>query len=130
MTDIFRPRTSRYRGGRSFVETKTNAWAAFIGFLLGRGYSSEAIASRLDDGTDPGTVRRMAQYWGLPSWGRKNDGFLPIPVTVRMRANLQARADQRGLSLEEYCRRILICASMPSDLYDAIVPEDQFEDVK
>ena len=72
----------------------------------------------------------MAQYWGLPSWGRKNDGFLPIPATVRMRANLQARADQRGLSLEEYCRRILICASMPSDLYDAIVPEDQFEDVK
>lgn len=130
MNTIFRPRTSRYRGGHAFEERRTNAWAGFIGFLLGRGYSSEAIAARLDDGTDSGTVRSMAQYWGLPSWGRKNDGFVAIPATVRMRANLQARADQRGLSLEEYCRRILICASMPVDLYDAVVPEDQFEGAK
>lgn len=127
MNTLLRPRTDRYRGGHSFEEKRTNAWAAFIGFLLGRGYSSEAIVARLDDGTDAGTVRRMAQRWGLPSWGRKNDGFLQLPVTVRTRANLQARADQHGLSLEEYCRRILICSSMPSDLYPAIVDEDQFE---
>jgi hypothetical protein len=129
MTEIFRPRTSRWRAGRTFEERRTNAWSAFIGFLLGRGLSSEAIAARLDDGTTSDTVRRMARLWELPAWGRKNDGFFVIPATVKMRANLQARADQRALSLEEYCRRILICASTPTDLYDAIVPDDQFEDV-
>lgn len=130
MTDIFRPRTSRYRGGRSFVETKTNAWAAFIGFLLGRGYSSEVIAQRLADGTDDATVRRMANYWGLPTWGRKNDGFVTIAATTRMRSIWQSRAAAHGLSMEEYCRRLLICASMPSDLFDAIVDGEQFEDVQ
>lgn len=123
----FRPRTDRHRGGHFFVENWTNAKAAFIGFLIGRGYSSEVIAQRLEDGTDVATIRRMSGYWGLPAWGRKNDGFITIPVTTRMRANMQSRADQRGLSLEEYSRRILACASMPVDLYDAIVPEDQFE---
>lgn len=126
MNDLFRPRTSRFRGGHAFEERRTNAWAAFIGFLIGRGYSSEVIARRLDDGTDDATIRRMAGYWGLPSWGRKNDGYITIPVTTRMRANMQSRAEQHGLSIEEYSRRILTCASMPVDLYNAIVPEDQF----
>ena len=130
MNEIFRPRTSRFRGGHAYEERRTNAWAAFIGFLLGRGYSSEVIAHRLDDGTDPATIRRMAQYWGLPAWGRKNDGFITIPATTRMRANLQARASAHGLSMEEYCRRLLICASMPADLFDAIVDGEQFEDVQ
>ena len=130
MTDgIFRPRTSRFRGRHTYEERQTNAWAAFIGFLIGRGYSSVAIAERLDDGTDADKVRRMANYWELPMWGRKNDGMIHIPATVRMRSNWQKRAAQHGLSLEEYCRRILICASAPDDLYDAIVDTDQFEDL-
>lgn len=126
MNTILRPRTDRHRGGHAFVEQRTNSWAAFIGFMLGRGHSSEAIAEILDDGTESGTVRSMAQRWGLPTWGRKSDGFIVIPVTQRQRANIHARAAQNGLSAEEYSRRILACASSPVDLYNAIVPEDQF----
>jgi hypothetical protein len=129
MNSILRPRTSRYRGGVAFEEKRTNAWAAFIGFLLGRGLSTEAIAERLDDGTDSGTIRRMAQKWGLPAWGRKSDGFIVVPVTMKQRAHIHARAQQHGLGDEEFCRRILTCATMPADLYDAIVPDDQFEDM-
>jgi hypothetical protein len=129
MDAMFRPRTDRQRGGHAFTETRTNAWAAFIGFMLGRGHSSEAIAEILSDGTDSGTVRRMALRWELPTWGRKSDGFIVVPVTMKQRAHIHARAQQHGLGDEEFCRRILTCATMPSDLYDAIVPEDQFEDV-
>lgn len=126
MDAIFRPRTSRYRGGHAFEERRTNAWAAFIGFLIGRGHSSEAIAERLADGTTPDTIRSMSRKWDLPSWGRKYDGFIVMPVTVRQRAHIHARAQQHGLGDEEFCRRILTCATMPDDLYPAIVPEDQF----
>lgn len=126
MNTILRPRTDRHRGGYAFVEKRTNSWAAFIGFMLGRGHSSEAIAEMLDDGTEGGTVRGMAQRWGLPTWGRKSDGFIVIPVTQRQRANIHARASQHGLSPEEFARRILACSTSPTDLYDAIVPEDQF----
>ena len=73
-TDVIqRPRTSRQRGGVAYVERKTNAWAAFIGFLLGRGYSSPAIAEILADGTCDATVRDMSKKWGLPSWGRSSE---------------------------------------------------------
>lgn len=129
MSTFFRPRTSRVRGGHAFEERRTNAWAALIGFLLGRGYSSVAISGILDDGTDDGTVRRMASRWGLPTWGRKYDGVIVVPATQRMRANLLARAQQNGLGLEEYCKRMLICGSMPVDRYRDIVRKDQFEDV-
>jgi hypothetical protein len=129
MVDFVRPRTDRHRGGHAFRESRTNAWAAFIGFMLGRGHSSEAIAQQLDDGTTHGTVREMARKWGLPSWGRKYDGFIVVPVTQRQRANIHARAQQHGMGDDEFCRRILVCSTMPADLYDAIVPDDQFEDI-
>jgi hypothetical protein len=71
----------------------------------------------------------MSRKWDLPSWGRKYDGFIVVPVTIRQRAHIHARAQQHGLGDEEFCRRILTCATTPTDLYDAIVPDGQFEDV-
>lgn len=122
---ISRPRTSRFRGGHAFEERRTNAWAAFIGFLLGRGYSSVAVAESLADGTDDATVRLMAKKWGLRA-GRDNKANLSIPLTVLQRAHIAARAGQNGLSVEEYCRRMLVCGAMPKDRYSEIVPEEQF----
>lgn len=115
--------TDRFRGGIQFVETWTNAKAGFIGFLTGRGYSSEAIAEDLSDGTSAPTIRRMWRLWGLPD---RDEAFLTIPMTVRQRSNLADRAAQHGISTEEYCRRMLICGSMPKDRYQDVVPEDQF----
>lgn len=121
------PPTTRQRGGHAFIETWTNARAALIGFLTGRGYSSIAIAEVIDDGTLPATIRLMQRKWSLHSAGYSGDQVvLSIPLTSKQRANIAARAAQRGLSVEEYCRRVLVCASMPVDLYEAIVPEDQF----
>lgn len=110
-------RTLRHRGGVAYIERRTNAWAAMIGFLTGRGYSSVAIARAVADGTTPGTVRRMWVLWGL-SRRRTN---IVIDLGGKERANLAKRADQHGLKIEEYCRRLLVHGSMPRDRYKDIV---------
>lgn len=121
-------RTSRQRGGHAFTESRTNAWAGMLGFLTGRGYSSVAIAEALGEGTSSETVRRMWTLWGLRGRGLKSrEVCIMVPMRERERANLTARAEQHGLSLEEYCRRMLICGSMPKDRYADIVPAEQFE---
>jgi len=123
-------RTSRSRGGVSYVERWTNAKAGLIGFLTGRGYSSRAIADVLDDGTSPESVRSLQQKWSLHSAGYSGDEvMIVVPLSGQQRSRLHAWAMRRGMSIEEYARRILICSSMPTDMYDAIVPEGQFEDV-
>ena len=126
---INRPRTSRWRPGRAYEEKRTNAWAAFIGFLLGRGYSSPAIEEILADGTSHATVRDMAKKWGLPSHGRSSDCFVVIPMKQRDRATMAARAQQEGLSMEEYARRFLVAGTKERATYAQVVGNDegQFE---
>lgn len=121
------PRTDRHRGGYAFIERWTNAKAAFIGWLLGRGYSSVAIAEVLDDGTDDATVREMARKWALrvPKM-RSDEVYLVVPVTVRQRANIQARAQQEGLGPEEWARQLLVCGARERATFRQVVPEDQF----
>lgn len=122
---ITKPRTSRQRGGVAYVERKTNAWAAFIGFLLGRGYSSPAIAEMLADGTSDATVRDMSKKWGLPSWGRSSECFVVVPMKQRDRATIAARAAQEGLSQEEWCRRMVVAGSRERTTYAQVVGNDE-----
>jgi hypothetical protein len=129
MDTITKPRTSRWRPGHSFEERRTNAWAAFIGFMLGRGYSTVAIAEKLDDGTTDATIRTMARKWDLPCWGKKSDGFLVIPMKERDRATITARAGQEGLGIEEYCRRFLVAGTRDRKTFGEVVHPDQFEDM-
>lgn len=117
--------TSRHRNV-SFVERWTNTKAFLIGFLTGRGYSSEQIADQLGDGTSSATIRTMWAKWQVKGVRQTDEVAVMVPMTAMARAHLYARAAQNNLSIEEYSRRLLICASMPRDLYSAIVPEDQF----
>jgi hypothetical protein len=89
-------------------------------FLTGRGWSSEAIADRLADGTSSATIRSMWASWEISG----AETALTIPLSVRERANIQARAAQHGISAEEYCHRIVVGASMPRDRYQDIVGSD------
>jgi hypothetical protein len=122
---IQRPRTSRYRPGQAYEEKRTNAWAAFIGFMLGRGYSTPAIAQRLADGTSDATIRHMSKLWGLPSWGKSSDCFVVVPMKQRDRATIAARAGQEGLSQEEWCRRLLVAGSKERATFRAVVGNDE-----
>jgi hypothetical protein len=123
LTNFRRPRTERARGGSAYVEQRTNAWAAFIGFLIGRGYSSVAVAEALSDGTSDALVREMAGKWGLPKWGRKSDCFLVVPMKMRDRATIAARAAQEGLGQEEYCRQFLVAGARERGTFRSVVKE-------
>lgn len=122
---IKRPRTSRWRPGQAFEEKRTNAWAAFVGFMLGRGYSSPLIAQRLADGTGDATVRDMAKKWGLPSHGRSSECFVVVPMKQRDRATIAARAGQEGLSQEEWCRQMLVAGSRERATFRNVVGNDR-----
>lgn len=119
-------RTSQHRGV-ALVERWSNRTAFLVGFLTGRGYSAPQVADVLDDGTSPGTVTKMWQYWRIEAVRPTDDVAIMVPLTSMQRSHLYNRAMQHGLSIEEYSRRVLTCATMPADLYDAIVPDGQFE---
>lgn len=126
------PRTSRWRGGFSFVEKWTNSRAAMLGFFIGRGYSSAAVAEMISDDegkVSDATVRCMAKKWGLPLWGKRSDCYLVIPIKERERATIHARAQQEGLGDEEYCRRFIVAGTVERATYGKVVRQDQFEDV-
>lgn len=110
--------TERYRGGIQFVERHTNHWAARIGWLTRSGYSSEAIAAELADGTTSATVRVMWAKWGMQP---RDDVQVIIPMTVRERAHLAARAEQQGIGIEEYILRSAMAVAMPRDRYAELV---------
>jgi len=100
---------NRQRGGVAFVEKWTNARAAVIGFLTGRGYSSTAIAEKTGD--DPATIRRMWALWDLEQFG--HDGSNPlilVPLKPRDRAHLAFAAGRAGMTVEAYCEAVLVAS--------------------
>lgn len=110
--------TERYRGGHQWVERWTTAKAGYVGFLTGRGYSADAIAERLNDGTKPGTVRERWADWGIEG---ERGVMIVIPVSIQERANLTSRAQQHGIPIEKYAKLLLLACSMPRDRFDEIV---------
>lgn len=118
--------TSRHQNV-SFVERWSTAKAYLVGKLTGLGYSAPQIAERLGDGTRPGTITKMWGHFGDPGVRQSDEVALMVPLTHMQRSNLFKRAQQHGLSMEEMARRLLVCATMPLDRYDELVPEDQFE---
>jgi hypothetical protein len=113
--------TDRFRVPGLAVERRTNAWAAMVGFLTGRGYMSTEIERILHDGTSCQTVRRMWKLWGLPlpETGGRRKVSVPIELSVYERTLLSAAARRQGIQPNEYLRRIAICA-LTDDLYDAV----------
>lgn len=119
-----RHQTARQRGGRLWVERRTNAWAGVVGFLTGRGHSSEAIAAQLADGTTDGTIRKAWERWGIAP-ENPFAAHLTVPVGILERAHIAARAEQNGMSIEQYCHDIIVAASMPRDRYrDLVAPKE------
>lgn len=99
--------TDRIRGGTMFTEKRTNAWAALVGFYIGRGRLAPQIASILSDGTSPGTIRSLTCSWGLPTSGRR-EAIVPVQLSAARRRKLQAEARRLRCSPEELARRLLL----------------------
>ena len=103
--------TDRQRGGVAFVERWTNARAAVIGFLTGRGNSSVAIADTLGDDTDAATIRRMWALWDLEQFGHDGtDPLVVVPLKPRDRSHLAYAAARAGMTIEAYCEAVLVAS--------------------
>lgn len=113
--------TERFRGPNLLVERWSNAKAGFVGFYLGQGKSFPEITKILSDGTSPETLRSRAYSWRLPVKGRPS-GML-VPLTSHRKRLLAEQAEKKGLSPEEFLRRIAHYA-IGGNLYDAIVDGD------
>jgi hypothetical protein len=116
-----RHHTDRYRGKQLLVERWTNAKAAHVAFLTGRGVPSTEIAEILNDGVHPATIRAMWRRWRLPMTptGGRHIATVPVPLMARERYLLTQRAKKLGLTSEEFLRRISVCA-ISDDLYAAV----------
>lgn len=97
-----------------------------MGFLAGRGHQSSDIAGFLNDGTTDATIRAMWAWAALQDFGKhKAATYVPVRLTVYERQVLSRLAAARGLSLEEWMRQIVTNAGIPTDLFNAIVPEKE-----
>jgi len=112
------PPTSRQRGGSFFIETRTGAYYGQLGYLTGLGRSAENIAEAMGDGIHPAYVRTLWRRWGLET----AEARCMVPLTNPERAMLAWRAEKRGMTPEEWLRRIA-AAAIREDLYSAIVDE-------
>ena len=112
--------TDRIRRPNQTIERRTNAWAANVGYLTGRGFQSPEIASVLHDGTSSDTVRRMWKLWGLARLGKAARAVhVPVRLSAHERRVLAQRASRKGISAEEWLRRLAVCA-IADDLYNAV----------
>ncbi|PWJ79786.1 hypothetical protein C7441_11463 [Pseudaminobacter salicylatoxidans] len=119
MSEKKRHHTERFRG--RLVERWTNAKSGYVGFLTGQGYSSVEIEKIMADGTSAPTVRGLWRRWGLPLSELRGDRRNPVTIqlTYSQRAKLVRLAEKRGLTRQEYLRRIAVCA-IADDMYEAV----------
>ncbi len=118
-----RHHTERYRG--NFITRWSVAKGAYVGFYTGLGYSSGDIEKHMADGTSRDTVRRLWKLWRLPleELGDRSRASIMVSLTHHQRAKLTRQAKKRGLTREEYIRRIIVCA-VADDMFDAIVDRE------
>lgn len=101
-----------------------NSKAVKVGYLAGRGNSSPAIAKILGDGTTEESIRTQLQRAELEAIGaNKSMFYVPVKLTAYERTQITKRATARGISLDEWMRRVVVAAGVAEDLYDAVVDE-------
>jgi hypothetical protein len=113
---------SAKKGHPPFEPKWSNKKGVRVGFLAGRGHQSTDIATFLNDGTTPDTIRRVWNWAGLQDFGKhRNATYVPVRLSAYERRVLSQLAAKRGLSLEEWMRNVAINAGIPDDLYASIV---------
>lgn len=124
-----RHHTERHRQKGMLVERWTNAKAAYVAYLTGKGVPSSEIAKTLNDGVRPETIRAMWRRWRLPMppAGARHAATVSVNLYADERGLLARRARTLGIAPEEYLRRVAICA-VTDDLY-AAVTDGRFDGV-
>lgn len=110
----------RASAGR-FAAKWSNARAALIGYLHGKGWNGEEIARHLGDGTSSATIRAAVQRrYHLPP--QPSRASVNVPMKLLRKTHLMAEAERRGLDPEELASRILNM-TIEGDLIGAVLDE-------
>lgn len=106
------------KAGR-FLPRRSNLWAIRVGFWFGRGYSAKDVAAKVGERTSEGTVKGQVRRAGLV--GEVYRGVVvPIEIPSWQRDVIAAKAEQRGLRLNQIIEHVLEAALVIDDLYDAV----------
>jgi hypothetical protein len=98
---------------------RNNLWAVRIGYWWGRGYSAREVAELVGENTTPGTVRgQVRKAKVLPA--TPLEPIVPVQLPFWQRDKIAAKAKALGLSPDELISRVLECALVYDDLYDAV----------
>jgi hypothetical protein len=94
-------------GAPLFIDQWPNAKVAKVAVMIGRGYSYQAIADALADGTTANQITALASFWKIAPKGERHT-YAPVTVSLsgRHRSVLAGEAGRRGMELPELVAKI------------------------
>jgi len=99
------------------TEKATNARAALVGFMHGRGFMASEIARAIGNQVGVESVRGWIKAWGLPPRLSKRTAF--VAVSAPCRRKLQAEAERRNMSVIDLAS-VIVGVAVRDDLYGPI----------
>jgi hypothetical protein len=103
-----------------FPDQWPNQKVARVVSLALKGATAGNIAKDLNDGTRPGTIRKMLKHWGI---GERHTVPVPIELHSSYRQKLFAKAREMNTDGDELARR-LITVIISDQMYGAVLDED------
>lgn len=121
MNQMADPKQLERIGAPLFEEKWRNGRVARVAFLIGQGWTAQAIADDLADGTTACQITAMTSHWGI-TFRSERHTYAPVLVgmAARHRTKLCAEARSRGLELPELASKLL--AAVAADgLFEAVL---------
>lgn len=108
-------------GAPLFADKWRNAKVARVAFMIGQGWTAQAIADELADGTTANQITAMTSHWGIAI---RSDRHTYAPLLVAMaakhRSKLCAEAKSRGMMMPDLAGKLL--ATVAADgLFGAVL---------
>jgi hypothetical protein len=112
---------SERKGAALFADQWSNAKCAKVAYLAGQGWTAQATADRLQDGTTARQITAMTSHWGIATKGTRHTyAPLPIELSGRHRGMLAAEALRRGIPLPVLGEKLLATVAA-DDLFGAVL---------
>lgn len=108
-------------GAPLFEEKWRNAKVAKVAYLIGQGWTAQAIADDLADGTTVNQITGMISHWGITAHSDRHTYVLvPVAMAAKHRSKLCAEARSRGMMMPDLAGKLL--ATVAADgLFGAVL---------
>lgn len=114
------------RGHPPFEDKWPNWKVARVVDLARDNLSAPAIASELGDGTDPATIRRALDYWGIQRKTGRKDLQIKMSLSARDRTLLHSEALRRETDMGNMAKMI-VSGTLRFDLVAGVIGENDVD---